>query len=153
MLVSIGLWFADVLRLSTQSRRRVKVLAHRAYFLSGSTEMCFVKVTNLSATRPITVTHVWFATTPAVDVLVQERRLPKTLGLDEVWEVWYPTSALPTSKTPVELLARVVISGSERPIKSRANRNVRPVGYIAGTGTPSEKLRPPPWSSTIDPDT
>ncbi len=150
VLVSIGLWFADVVRNRTLRRRRVTVLAHRAYFVGGSDEMCFVSVTNRSPTRPVTVTHVWFATTPEKDVLVPERPLPKTLGPDEVWATWCPTSTLPTGKTPVELLARVAITGSDRPIKSRANRHVRPVGYIPGAGTHPQFTHPqfPPVSTT-----
>jgi len=69
--------------------------------------MCFVKMTNLSPRRPITITHVWFATNPEVDVVNPDRPLPKTLGLDEQWEAWVPISTLHGAKD-VETLAQVI---------------------------------------------
>src|SRR5437762_2466645 len=74
-----------------QSRRRVSVLVHRAYFqVPDSPLLFFIKVTNLSPHREIELTHIWFATEPEVYVLNQARPLPARLRLDETFETWMP---------------------------------------------------------------
>jgi hypothetical protein len=131
--ISIALKATDMIRGFRQNRRKVTVLAHLAYFPSpGTPQMCFVKVTNRSPRRPITITHVWFDTTPQVDLVNPERPLTKTLGLDEQWETWIPVSELHGAEN-VETLARVVLANNpKRPIKSRLNKHVRPYGEVAG---------------------
>lgn len=123
----------DLWKLITGDRRKVSVLAHRAYFqVPGSPEMCFIKVTNLSHNRPVTITHVWFATSPEVDVVNPERPLPKSLGIDEQWETWWPVSALQGADS-IETLARVVLANSpKRSINAKLNESVRPYGNVAG---------------------
>jgi len=110
----------------------VRVLVHRAYFTGSSVPHYFVKVTNLSPQREIEVTHIWFDTTPPVHLLNPERPLPARLRLDETYETWIPTAAVPAPEP--ESLARVKLS-SGKVIKSRLNAHVPPFGGVAGGGS------------------
>lgn len=112
-------------------RRKVRVLCHRAY-LSPSTECYFVNVTNLSPSRDIEITHVWFDCQPRIDVLNPERPLPKRLRPDEPWETWIEVQRLPSSAgNNVYTMARVRLSNG-RIIKSKFNRDVPNAGYVPG---------------------
>lgn len=59
----------------------------------------FINVTNMSLTREVEVTHVWFDCSPEVDVFRSERPLPKRLKVDETWETWVLASDLPSGLT------------------------------------------------------
>jgi hypothetical protein len=125
-------WLADQARGWQQRRRRVRALIHRAIFLPTSTEHFFLKVTNLSETREVEITHIWFATEPPVHVLNSARPLPTRLRLDETFETWVPVAEVPHVPN-VEFLGRIQLSNG-KVVKSRLNRNVPPVGYVAGSG-------------------
>lgn len=133
------LWIADRFRGFQQTRRRVRVLVHRAFFQGGSDPFFFVKVTNVSPTREVEITHVWFEADPRVDVLLAERPLPARLRLDETWEGWTPAAQL-AQALDVERLGRVLVTSRSRRtsgkvVKSRPNRDVPPVGFVAGSGS------------------
>jgi hypothetical protein len=84
LLARVGI---DLVRDGVQRARRVRVRTHGAVF-AGSNDLCvFVNVVNVGQ-RPITVTHVWFATEPPVHVVNEGRPLPRALGPDEPWETW-----------------------------------------------------------------
>lgn len=132
----------EYLRRILRGQRQVSVLTHRGYFkVDQSPEVCFVTVTNHSKGQPVTITHVWFATDPNVEVL--DPRLAKTLQSSEVWETWCPMSQL-HGATGVERLARVKLSTQRRPIKSHRDRKVRPEGLIPGLAGVTEL---PAWRS------
>jgi hypothetical protein len=130
VVISPLLWLLDRARGWHQRRRRVRVLVHEAVFLEAGpprTPHLFVKVTNLSATRDIEVTHVWFDVEPRADIL--DERLPARLRPDETWETWIPVARL-HGASKAETRGRVMIS-TGKVIKSRLNRKVPPVGMVA----------------------
>jgi hypothetical protein len=90
----------------------VRVLVHRAIFLPASPEHYFMKVTNLSASREVEITHLWFETNPPVHVLNPDRPLPTRLRLDETFETWVPVAAVPNVPN-VERLGRVLLSNGK----------------------------------------
>jgi hypothetical protein len=113
-------------------RRRLRLAVHRAFFLATGQECYFVNATNLSKTREIEITHVWFDTTPPVHLLRPERPLPKRLKPDETWETWIEVSAIPGVEiSQAFTLGRARLSNGKI-IKSCENRNVPPVGQVPG---------------------
>jgi hypothetical protein len=120
-------WYAS------KDRRRVSVLVHRAFFIGREPRpFYFIKITNLSR-RDIEITHVWFATNPPVYVLLAERPLPTRLQPDETWEAWVDAEKL-EGISNVERSGRARLANG-RTVKSRPNKHVPPVGYVAGQGT------------------
>jgi hypothetical protein len=158
-MLDLLLWSIDRLTGLQQSRRKVRVLAHQAVFIAeigatspttssdllasppvtgtgapaGVTLRYFIKVTNLSKDRDIEITHVWFEADPEVPVLMPERPLPARLRPDEQWEGWTEASRL-AHVTNVERAVRVRLS-SGKTVKSRPNKDVPPIGYVAGRGS------------------
>jgi hypothetical protein len=132
--VGPALWLADRLRGLQQHRRRVRVLVHRAVFLPDSREQYFMKVTNLSPSREVEITHAWFATQPPAHILNPDRPLPARLKLDQTFETWIAVSDVPAAAN-TERLGRVQLS-TGKVMKSRPNKQVPPVGMVAGGGTP-----------------
>ncbi len=131
-LIAPILWILDRLRGLHQSRRRLQVMVHRGVFLGhGSPIYYFVKATNLSDSRDVEITHVWFATNPPVHLLIPERPLPSRLRPDETWEGWIDVSLL--SHPNAERLCRVQLS-TGTVVKSRLNSKVPQVGFVAGGG-------------------
>ena len=127
-------WLADKALALHQRRRKVRVLVHRAYFqVPGSPPFYFVKVTNLSATREVWIEHVWFETEPRADLVNPQRPLPARLGLDETWEGWIETARVP-DHPQIGRQCRVRLS-TGKVVKSRWNRDVPPLGYVAGAGS------------------
>ena len=135
-MIELGplLWIVDGLRSFQQNRRRVSVLVHLGFFAGQAPPyFYFVKVTNLSRGRDIEITHVWFAADPPVHLLLPERPLPARLRPDETWEGWANAAALAHASN-VERGGRVRLANG-RTVKSRPNKDVPPVGYVAGQGT------------------
>jgi hypothetical protein len=132
LLAQAGL---DLVRDGVQRARRVRVRTHGAVF-AGSTDVCvFVNIVNVGQ-RPVTVTHVWFATEPHVHVVNEARPLPRALGPDEPWETWVPLRefAAQSERLSEERLlrsARVRLS-TGRVLKARPNREVPPLGAVPG---------------------
>lgn len=110
----------------------MRALVHRAIFLPISAEHLFLKVTNLSETREVEITHIWFATEPPVHILNSARPLPARLRLGETFETWVPVVEVPNVSN-VEFLGRVQMSNG-KVVRSRLNKNVPPVGNVAGAG-------------------
>jgi hypothetical protein len=110
---------------------RVRVTAHRGYFLNNPEQQLFITVTNLSPTREVEVVRVWITGSPTVEALSQ--LLPKRLKIEERWETWVPISAIGALDLPhAELRARVRLSNGKE-IRSRQNTDVAPIGYVPGT--------------------
>lgn len=60
---AVVVWLAGLATDWQQRRRHVRVMVHRTFFLVPDAPECFfIKVTNLSSSREIEVTHIWFAT-------------------------------------------------------------------------------------------
>ena len=135
-MIEVGpiLWAIDGLRSLQQNRRRVRVLVHLGFFVGQAPPyFYFVKVTNLSQGRDIEITHVWFATSPPVHLLLPERPLPARLRPDETWEGWADAAALAHASN-VERSGRVRLANGKT-VKAKPNKDVPPVGYVAGKGT------------------
>jgi hypothetical protein len=147
--MGLFLWTLDKIVERQQKRRRVKVLVHEAVFLGrdpatgkaiGSEPHYFVKVTNLSETREIELTHVWVDGNPQVHLMNPARPLPARLRLDETWEGWVPAAQV-AHVANVERAFRVRLS-STQVIKSRRNKDVPPVGYVGGLVASSALAQP-----------
>ncbi len=110
-----------------------RALVHRAYFVPQSPWHYFMKVVNLSPNREIEITHIWFDTNPRVDILNPDRALPTRLRPYETFETWVPVASLPDVPN-MEQLGRVLLSGGQI-VKSQLNKDVPPVGYVAGPGS------------------
>lgn len=125
-------WLVEKILQTIDFRTRVSVLVHEAYIerdLEGTPKF-FIKVTNLSKSRDITVTHVWVGDEGGgVDILNVMRPLPKTLRPTEQWETWVEKKSVGGignifSKIMVKLSNGKIIPSSQ-------NKNVRPRGYVA----------------------
>ena len=124
-----------------QKRRRVKVLVHQAVFFGrdpatgrtiGSEPHYFVKVTNLSETRRLKSPISGSTEIPQVHLMNPARPLPARLRPDETWEDWVRVADV-THVSKVERAFRIRLSNTQV-IKSRPNKDVPPVGYLAGAG-------------------
>jgi hypothetical protein len=114
------------------NRRVVRFTVHRAFFARSDRECFFLNVTNLSRTREIEITHIWFDTTPQISALEPDRPLPKRLKPDESWETWIDVARLPAeSRESAFRLGRLRVS-TGAVIKSKKNANVPPQGTVPG---------------------
>ncbi len=132
-LLAVGRALTDQALRLHQLRRRLRVMVHRAFFTHGHNDprqQFFIWVTNLSPKREVVITHIWFETNPRKDVLNPERPLPKRLPLDERWETWKPVADVP-AEDDLERKVRVQLS-SGKVVKSRLNKDVPPMGHVAG---------------------
>jgi len=116
----------------------VSVLVHPAFFITGpksadKAPYYFMKVTNLSQDQEIVITHVWFDADPPVHLVMRERPLPARLRPAETWEGWKEAAAL-AHVSNIEESGRVLLSDG-RTVRSRPNKDVPPVGYVAGPGS------------------
>ena len=113
-------------------RRQLRLLVHKANFRNNPTPFYFINATNLSKSRELEITHVWFDTKPEVPVLEPTRPLPKRLKPDESWETWIGVNQIsPTSNQNPYELARAKLS-SGKVIKSKKNENVPSQGAVPG---------------------
>jgi hypothetical protein len=118
--IAVVRWCVDQARKQQHDRRKVSVLAHRAY-LSMGPECYFMKVVNLSNDRDIEIADIWYETNPRTYNLNFDRPLTARLRPDETFETWVPVADLPEPDAPnVEQLGRVRLS-SGKIIKSRRN--------------------------------
>jgi hypothetical protein len=155
------LWAIARYRRYRQGRRKVSVLVHHAFFMDdvgasplttppnmvvnrsvpatgtggvGVSGYYFMKVTNLSADRDIEVTHARFIGADR-DFVLTRRQLPVRLAPDKTWEGWLNAATL--AHVPnVEFAGRVSVTGIRKPIKSRPNKDVPPIGRVADPGRP-----------------
>ena len=113
------------------SRRSVRCRVHTGFFKNR--ECAFVNVLNQSVTKEVELTHVWFQTTPQVDIINADRPLPKRLRPDESWETWIQLSELPKrARRSCFDKARVRLSTGQV-IQSAKAADVRPRGSIPGS--------------------
>jgi len=113
-------------------RRKLRLTVHQAYFIGSTTPYFFVNLANLSRSREIEVTHVWFDCSPQVPVIQPNRPLPKRLKPDESWETWIEAGAIPSRLwSEAFTLARARLSNGQT-LKSRKNENVPETGTVPG---------------------
>jgi hypothetical protein len=142
-----------------RTRRRVRVRVHRGVFLGGfgatplTTEpellssppvtgspgpnpahYYFVKVVNVSDSRKIEVTHVWFKTEPEVVVTNGTEPLPVRLRPDEGWEGWVPAAAV-DHQPDAAWRCRVRLSNG-KVVRSRPNYDLPSTGTVGGRRRP-----------------
>jgi hypothetical protein len=114
--------------------RRVKVCVHKAHFTKREkTEAYYINVTNMSRSREIEITHVYFdCDGNQVHALPPDRPLPRRLKPDETWETWIELDLLPdwVHESPYEL-GRVRLS-TYKTIKSVKCVNIPKRGSIPG---------------------
>ena len=114
-----------------QHRRKVRLTVHRALLQQPYVQDCyFVNATNLG-TRPVEVTHVWFATATPVYQQNPMRTLPKRLEPDESWETWFPVATVPATEQEAYRLARIRLS-THKVVKSKQAENVPLYGAVPG---------------------
>jgi hypothetical protein len=149
MDVGIATWAVDQLWRWRQGRRKVRVLVHQAVFLKSDRGagtavvpvgtdghpvlFWFVKVANLSATRDVTITHLWVEGVPKVVPMIPERPLPARLRPDEEWEGWVPADSVAHVADPARAFRVRLPNG--KVLRSRPNKDVPPVGFVAGPGS------------------
>ena len=120
-----------------QRRRKVEVLVHEAVINGKATRPNYhVKVTNLSPTREIVVTHIWFERSEdeggPLHLLNPERPLPARLRLDDQYETWIPVAQVAGFVDWATRFRVKLTSGHV--IVSRLNKSVPDVGFVAGGG-------------------
>src|SRR5688572_13056750 len=93
--MGVGEMLLGWLHSALVSYRRVRVTVHRACFTHSGVWAYFINITNLSRDRDIEITHVWLASQPEVFPIIHDRRLPKRLKPDEVWETWIEERRVP----------------------------------------------------------
>jgi len=118
------------------SSRRIGVLpivllVHRAFFVATKEECYFVNATNVS-NHEVELTHLWFATSPEIDVSQASRPLPKRLQPNETWETWLSIRNMPEREDDaVCRLARARLSDGTV-VGSLRNETVPNRGVIPG---------------------
>ena len=131
-MIELGYKALDFLLAAFGGLRRVRVLVHLGAHVASEEIAYFVKVVNLSSNRDIEVTHVWLDANPDIPLLHRDRPLPIRLQPDETWETWMPIARVPWPLLPeVPTRIRVQLSNGSV-IKSKVNKKVPSVGYVAG---------------------
>lgn len=129
MWESAAVWLLDRIHLNC-----FPVRVHQANFVGNDVQCYFIKVTNRGGGN-VLVTHAWFAADPEVPVLEPKGSLPAKLGHADQWEGYVPVSAL-ADAVNVERLGRVRLSTKNRALKSRRDKHVPSIGYVAATASP-----------------
>jgi hypothetical protein len=117
--------------------RVLEVRVHRAFFSGQYQECYFVNLTNVSPSRVLEVTHVWYEDeTQHIPIIQASRPLPVRLDLDQSWETWIESSRLPLGHQH-DALSRFrarISTGSV--FTSKANPSVPPMGMVPGGPIP-----------------
>jgi len=117
--------------------RVLEVRIHRAFFSGQYQECHFVNLTNVSPSRVLEITHVWYEDeTQHIPIIQASRPLPVRLDLDQSWETWIESSRLPLGHRH-DALARFrarISTGSV--FTSKANPSVPPMGMVPGGPIP-----------------
>jgi hypothetical protein len=105
------------------------VLVHEAYLISNNDKPCyFIKIINRSKTNDNTITHIWIKDSPREKDLLQ-KPLPHKLKPSEIFETWIEKKLI---NDQINIFKNVRVELSDGKIfKSKKNKNVRPIGYIA----------------------
>jgi len=115
---------------ATVTSIKARVLAHKAYFQGDTIQHFFIKITNLTPSTDIEVTHVWYEFNNfTIDIL--SIKLPRRVKPNETIETFIPVSEIPKDDKNVFQHFKVEVSTGER-FTSSQNVNVRPFGYVAG---------------------
>ena len=133
ILILIGLGVYIFERRSDFSKEvlpDVIVLAHFAFLLDGKgVERCFIKISNSSPSKPVTITHVDYVGTKIVPILSMP--LPHRLEAAAIFEVHIPLTQLPDPKSDDMLSKFRVTDSTGRRFFSVHNKDVSPVGYVS----------------------
>jgi hypothetical protein len=115
-------------------RRKIRFTVHRAYFLAVGVECYFLNITNLSPTKEIEITHVYFLETNGnqIPVIQPDRPLPKRLRPDEPWETWIRVEQIPSSLGPAPFKRARLRLSTGKITSSRFNKNVPHFGEVPG---------------------
>src|SRR3989344_2182904 len=81
-------WLVSKILEAWDSRNRVKVLVHEAYFQNNQQPFYFIIITNLSPKNNFTITHVWIEDNKN-EKEVLNKKLPHKLETSDVFETWY----------------------------------------------------------------
>jgi hypothetical protein len=122
-------------RDSERGMTKVAVRVHKA-FLRETPVYC-VDILNASPEREVTVTHVSFATDPAVPVI--KEKLPVRIAPVDQWETWIEADKLPDSRKATETLARAVLADGTV-VCSTARDDVPEVGLVSRYATGNDQL-------------
>lgn len=122
------MWLIDKILEALDSRNKVRVLVHEAYFDNNPQLFYFIKVFNLSPKNNFTITHVWIEDSKN-NLEVLSNKLPHKLEISDVWETWYQKDRV-KDQTNIFKNVRIVLSNGKT-YKSKQNFNVRPKGFIA----------------------
>ncbi len=76
------------------NKRRIRVLVHRANVEESQKEAFFITITNMTLDREIEITNVWFNSSPKIQVVHEDKKLPKVLKPNETWDTWMYVSKL-----------------------------------------------------------
>jgi hypothetical protein len=112
------------------SRRSVRCTVHSA--LLDSRECVFVTVVNKSSAADVEITHVWFETSPLINVVNAARPLPKRLLRDESWATWIERSKLPVQEESFWFDKGRVRLSTGKEIRSVQAKNIPSEGYVPG---------------------
>jgi hypothetical protein len=133
MLRPIGFW--DLIRFWDEKREKrtdVRVRVHAAWLNDPARSLCyFVNVYNASPEREVTVTHVWFETTPPVHFVNPGRPLPIRIAPRDQWETWLEVDRVPATPPDVYELARARLA-DDRTITSIERRDLPSAGAVPG---------------------
>jgi hypothetical protein len=119
--------------VASEVKRSLKVRVHRAYFGGRPEECYFINLTNLSSSRTLEVTHLWYEDEEHhIPINQTARKLPARLELDQSWESWIAVATLPLAhrETAFEMFRARTSDGSI--FKSEKNDNVPPLGFVPG---------------------
>jgi hypothetical protein len=93
------------------NKRQIRVLVHRALTEDKKKEAFFITITNLTLDREIEITNIWFNSSPKVQVIRDDKPLPKKFKPNETWGTWLPVGKLPQAYHPfVFKMVRVRLS-------------------------------------------
>jgi hypothetical protein len=113
-------------------QRQVQFTVHKATIVNNGKECICLNVTNLSPSREIEVTHIWFIHKPEIYIEQSGRILPKRLKPYESWETWMEVDSLPADivKRPYRK-AKICLSNNQE-IRSRRKFKVQGRGVVPG---------------------
>ncbi len=126
-------WIIDKILQAWDSRNKVKVLVHEAFFIDSENREphYFVKVINCSPINPITITHAWVKDgIKEIEILNTERPLPYKLNPTDIWETWFRKDIITNHNNIFNNV--YVVSSDGKKYRSKRNKTVRPAGNVAG---------------------
>lgn len=114
--------------------RVVKVRVHRAFFVSDITQYYFINLTNISPSRSVEVTHIWYQDEDGhhIPVIEPSRMLPVRLDLEQSWETWIAVDELPIDKRENAYQNFYARLSTGDIFRSEANPNIPPHGIVPG---------------------